>query len=352
MAQASHNPFISVVIPTYERLARLQGAVHSILGQSFSNWELIVSDDETPAGETWKWLQDIAATDHRIRPVQNLQGQGQAENTNFAMGQARGEWIKILHDDDRCLPYALEILADAAEQADKRVVLITTRVRKNEHKLRSQLLQCFSKISPRWGQSLTNNKDGGLCGHVTCTRGSSMRQGIVSAAPLVRYPGNEVIYRLYMQEESGGTIPSSMLIRAECVRDGVRFEKLADLPNIVDAWFKVLLMKHGDLLHVDRFCVVKSNTDNRSITNTTTRFALDREMEILRDMIVPYIDPAFSPPPIEVIKGKIRLIRAMHRLSIWHPLEACRLACTVRKPLSWRLALKWLPWKLRRLNDS
>lgn len=352
MAQASHNPFISVVIPTYGRLARLQSAVHSILEQSFSDWELIVSDDETPAGETWKWLQDIAARDHRICPVQNLQGQGQAKNTNFAMAQARGEWIKILHDDDCCLPGALEILAAAAEQADKGVVLITTRVRKNEHKLSSLLRQCFSKFPRRWGQSLPNNKDGGLCSHVTSTRGSSMRQGIVPAAPLVRYPGNEVIYRLYMQEESGGTIPSSMLIRADCVRGGVQFEKLADLPNIVDAWFKVLLMEHGDLLHVDRFCVIKSNADSRSITNTTTRFALDREMEILRDMIYPHINLDFCPPPVEVAKGKIRLIRAMHRLSIWHPLEACKIALTVREPLSWWLALKWLPWKLRRLNDS
>lgn len=54
MIQQQNSPLISIVIPTYKRRQRLEETVRPVQQQSFANWELIVSDDEKPAGSTWQ----------------------------------------------------------------------------------------------------------------------------------------------------------------------------------------------------------------------------------------------------------------------------------------------------------
>ncbi len=307
-------PIVSVVIPTCRRPFSLQKAVDSVFGQTFPDWELIVSDDEKPPGVSWRWLEKVAAKDHRVHPVRHKCGQGQVENTNFGMAHARGVWLKILHDDDWLLPDALHALVNAARNADEKVVLITARVCKE-------------------GRRLKRNKQ-------------------KHSEVYLRYAGNEAIFRMYMQEESGGTIPSSMMIRGDLFRSGVRFDAIQNCTNIVDAWYKVLLLIHGDLLHVNDFLVIKSEADHNSITNSTGRADLDREMEVLRDMMLPHVDTAFIPPPVDVVKGKVKLIRAMHRLSRRYPVEAFKLAISVHRPLAWVLAFNWLLWKIKHLDET
>src|SRR5580693_2274528 len=104
-------PFITVAIPTYRRLPILRRAVESVCAQTFTDWEIVISDDETPPGETWKFLETLSASDARIRPIMNGSPHGQCPNHNTALKRARGEWIKILHDDDVLKPNCLEVLA-------------------------------------------------------------------------------------------------------------------------------------------------------------------------------------------------------------------------------------------------
>ena len=54
LATGGNSPLISIVIPTYKRRQRLEETVRPVQQQSFANWELIVSDDEKPAGSTWQ----------------------------------------------------------------------------------------------------------------------------------------------------------------------------------------------------------------------------------------------------------------------------------------------------------
>jgi len=103
-------PFITVAIPTYRRLPMLRCAVESVFAQTFTDWEMVVSDDETPPGETWKFLEMLARSDPRVKPVMNGGPHGPSFNHNTALKAARGEWIKILHDDDVLKPNCLERL--------------------------------------------------------------------------------------------------------------------------------------------------------------------------------------------------------------------------------------------------
>src|SRR6478736_4125101 len=69
-------PFITVAIPTYRRLPMLRRAVESVFAQTFTDWEMVVSDDETPPGETWNFLERLARSDPRVKPVMNSSPHG------------------------------------------------------------------------------------------------------------------------------------------------------------------------------------------------------------------------------------------------------------------------------------
>ena len=78
-------PFITVAIPTYRRLPMLRRAVESVIAQTFTDWEIVISDDETPPGETWKFLETLSDSDARIRPIMNGDPHGQCPNHNTAL---------------------------------------------------------------------------------------------------------------------------------------------------------------------------------------------------------------------------------------------------------------------------
>jgi glycosyltransferase involved in cell wall biosynthesis len=94
-------PRVSVVMSTYNRSALLSRAIESVHKQAFTDWELIITDDASTDG-TWKMLQEYAAKDARIKPIQNV-----AENLHYVAGilnagiaRACGEYIARLDDDD------------------------------------------------------------------------------------------------------------------------------------------------------------------------------------------------------------------------------------------------------------
>jgi glycosyltransferase involved in cell wall biosynthesis len=90
------NPTVSVVIPTYERAGKVQGAIRSVLAQTFSGLEVIVVDDGSSDG-TGPVLEETFGD--RIRYYfQNNQGVSVARNRGIA--EARGEWIAFLDSDD------------------------------------------------------------------------------------------------------------------------------------------------------------------------------------------------------------------------------------------------------------
>ncbi len=312
MNQLQASPFISVVIPTFKRRQRLEDAIRSVQLQNYGDWELVVSDDENPPGETWRWLQEIAPTDQRIFPTQNPGFQGQAANTNHGMGQARGTWIKLLHDDDRLVSNCLAQLAYVAQAVNEHVVLITTGV---------------------------------------CNPGNQQQEDVVTLLPsdVKQYRGNEAIFGMYLQHDVGGSVPSAMMLRAREFHSGVRFENEKVIPTAVDSWFKVLLLTRGDLVHIDRQLIIKPEDDSQSVTNTVEQSALDREFELIRQLMQPLVDPALGPPPLKVVQGQVRIIRAMHRLTRRHPLQALTMALSVWHPRAWWLALLW---GIRRLRPA
>jgi hypothetical protein len=96
---------VTVCLPTYNRADYLSQALASVLGQTFQDFEVIVSDN-CSADNTGEVVR--AVTDPRVRYVRNETNIGLFRNMNQCLEMARGEYICILHDDDLYLPEFLE----------------------------------------------------------------------------------------------------------------------------------------------------------------------------------------------------------------------------------------------------
>lgn len=87
-------PFVSVIIPTYNRAYILPKAIESILAQNYPHIELIVVDDnskdETP----------YIVSKYKLKYVRLPQNFGPAFARNRGIFQAKGELIAFLDSDD------------------------------------------------------------------------------------------------------------------------------------------------------------------------------------------------------------------------------------------------------------
>ncbi|HYT19414.1 MAG TPA: glycosyltransferase family 2 protein [Candidatus Polarisedimenticolia bacterium] len=90
---------VSICLTTYNRGHCLPATIDSIVGQSFGDFELIISDD-CSSDHTEEVCDDYVARDRRILYFRNPRNLGMPGNLNKAISLARGEYIANLHDGD------------------------------------------------------------------------------------------------------------------------------------------------------------------------------------------------------------------------------------------------------------
>jgi glycosyltransferase involved in cell wall biosynthesis len=114
----SYTPFVSVVIPTYNRARQVETALKSVLAQTYSEFEALVVDDGSTDG-TGEAVQRLITRQNgkegQIRYF--LQpNQGPSAARNKGIDEARGDWIAFLDSDDVWLPEKLELQMRAIRQ--------------------------------------------------------------------------------------------------------------------------------------------------------------------------------------------------------------------------------------------
>ncbi len=108
-------PAISVIVPVYQAEAFLSRCTDSILGQSFSDFELLLVEDGSPDG-SGALCDRIAAADPRVRVFHKENG-GVSSARNLGMREARGDYLAFADADDWLAPEALQSLYDALTAA-------------------------------------------------------------------------------------------------------------------------------------------------------------------------------------------------------------------------------------------
>lgn len=123
------QPKVSVVIPTYNRVANVQNGIKSVLAQTFSDLEIIVVDDGSSddTGNTLRY-----AFGDRIR-YYHQDNQGSSVARNKGVEAARGELIAFLDSDDLWEKEKLEWQFRALEQFGPKCGACYTDVRFFNH---------------------------------------------------------------------------------------------------------------------------------------------------------------------------------------------------------------------------
>jgi glycosyltransferase involved in cell wall biosynthesis len=90
--------FISICIPAYKNTTFLKRLLDSIAIQTFRNFEVILTDDSPDDS-----VRNFVAAYKGFSDIQYRKNDptlGTPENWNEGLRRAKGEWIKIMHDDD------------------------------------------------------------------------------------------------------------------------------------------------------------------------------------------------------------------------------------------------------------
>jgi glycosyltransferase involved in cell wall biosynthesis len=105
--------FLSVLLPTHNRLPYLRYAVESVRRQDDPDWEIVVSDNAS--------AEDIAGfvaelDDPRVRYVRTASFVPVTDNWNNALRESQGEYVVMLGDDDALMPGYVAALRDTVER--------------------------------------------------------------------------------------------------------------------------------------------------------------------------------------------------------------------------------------------
>lgn len=168
------NPDVSIIIFCYNQTKYISEAIQSILAQTFTNWELLVSDNGSIDGTQEKIKNFIH--DPRIKLLLNDKNETITKRYKEALSKTRGNFISILYGDDFYMPEKIE-----------------------------KQLGCFENLSKEWGvvhgPGLTLNQSDGKKVLDSCTK-----------------VHGEALKDLLVNYYDGFINPISPLVRSECFR--------------------------------------------------------------------------------------------------------------------------------------
>lgn len=98
---------ISVILPSFNHEHFVGIAIESVLNQSFTNFELIISDDCSSDG-TAEVISGYQERDSRIKSHFFQSNQGATFNHKYLLDKAAGKYVALINSDDVWLPGKLE----------------------------------------------------------------------------------------------------------------------------------------------------------------------------------------------------------------------------------------------------
>ncbi len=218
---------VSVIIPSYNSADTLSRAISSVLGQTYSDYEIIVVDD---ASEDDTKELVAAYDDDRVRYVAHEINKGGSAARNTGLDHASGDYIAYLDADDEWLPKKVEKqLEEIKYRSDEWVAVHCER----SHNISWNLRLAFFLSSVIGTKKSEPKKEG----------------------------GSELIKEILLLNLSTGA--STLLVERETVDKLGGFDP--DFPRHQDWEFLIRVLKTGKLAYVDEQLVIKHGTGNPSV---------------------------------------------------------------------------------------
>ncbi len=106
-----YKPLVSVVVPTYNQERFIAETMQSIVSQTYTNLEIIISDDGS-TDQTVEIIKSFAQKDSRIKPFFSKKNNGIPFNFNRAFDACKGELVAFFSGDDLMHAHKIERQVD------------------------------------------------------------------------------------------------------------------------------------------------------------------------------------------------------------------------------------------------
>lgn len=115
------TPLVSVIMPAYNAQEYIEAAIRSVMGQTYTNWQLLVIDDGS-SDNTYQIVEKLVQADSRVLLLRNESNLGVAKTRNRGLDLARGQYVALLDSDDLWRPQKLERQISLAEKEQADIV--------------------------------------------------------------------------------------------------------------------------------------------------------------------------------------------------------------------------------------
>lgn len=117
----AQHPWISVIIPVWNRADTIRRCLDSVFAQSFGDYEVLTVDD----GSTDASVEIMGGyPDPRLRILRHRTNRGSYVARATAIEAARGRWLVVLGSDDALCPGALEKLNEMTREVSSNVGVV------------------------------------------------------------------------------------------------------------------------------------------------------------------------------------------------------------------------------------
>ena len=148
-----YRPLISILLPTYNtNPTYLRSCIDSVLSQSYDNWELCISDDNSTSEQTKDVIKEYVEKYDNIIVTFRKENGHISKSSNTALSMAKGDYISLLDHDDILPPNALFEVVNAINK-NPEVDLIYTDEDKIDHE--GNHIEPFFK--PDWSPDFMNS---------------------------------------------------------------------------------------------------------------------------------------------------------------------------------------------------
>ena len=106
---------VSIITPSYNSANFIIETIESIIAQTYTNWELLITDD-CSSDNSYSIINDYAIKDKRIKLFQLTKNSGAGVARNNSIKEAKGDYIAFCDSDDCWLPEKLEKQLEFMEQ--------------------------------------------------------------------------------------------------------------------------------------------------------------------------------------------------------------------------------------------
>jgi glycosyltransferase involved in cell wall biosynthesis len=279
-------------------------AIDSVFAQTFTDWELVISDDEMHSGETWSFLQELASLDPRVTPIKNTGQRGAPFNHNNVLKAARGDWIKILEDDDVLKPTCLDVLTKTVKERQG-VIAVSCAC---EVFIDGKLVSPFHR------------RDRGLLEEIN---------------------SDDALLAMYILDEAGWGRPTQQMVHRSVVDAGLLYEKAPGISHLYDSWFNARVCARGPTLVYNAPLVEWHQGKHESLTSVITQDQLLREFVAFRRLIFPLLSKDKKPPDPRTVEEMVIVIESFTYLR-WMNLRAAVNIAGIWNLRAYGMAIRWL----------